>query len=67
MTGQDFRDKVLKLLKERSRLLSVEDVAKFVGASPSWIKAFQSDKIKAPSVIVMVDLYNLLSEKKLKF
>ena len=67
MTGQQFRDKVLDLLRNRSRLLSAEDVAKLVGVSPSTIKAFQNGRIKAPSGILMVDLYNLFSDKKLKF
>jgi hypothetical protein len=67
MAGKEFRDKVLKLLKDRSRSLKLEQIAQDLSISTSWLKSFQNNKIDAPSVITMVDLYNYLNNKKLKF
>lgn len=67
MSGEEFRDKVLEMLKNRNGDLKLSAIARASGTTVYWLKKFQQDGTKDPSVVKVVNLYNVLSDKKLKF
>jgi hypothetical protein len=60
-----LRDKVLTLLEERPRSLTLKDVAEGSGLPEAWLKSFASRKINDPSVNRVETLYTYLTGKPL--
>ncbi len=65
MASISLRDKTLKLLKKRCPSVTFYDIAKDTGLDVNWLKSFNKDLTKHPSVVRIQTLYEYLTGTKL--
>ena len=66
MTGTKFREKTLKLLRDRPASMNLKEVAEGSGLNEAWIRSFHQGKVNNPSVVFIEILYEFLAKKSLK-
>lgn len=60
-----LKAKVFILLKNRSRMLTIDDIAKQTNINKYWLSSFSRGKIKEPSVSCLEILYDFFTGTKI--
>ena len=64
-TESKLYEKAIFLLQNRNVKVQFKDIEKATGVPEGWIKAFNSGKMKNPSVVRVEKLYSFLSGNEL--